>query len=454
MAKVDRKGKENQQGEKHSLSSFEKKRGAKIAFNAQARTQKKYRVVNVQKENRDISPTGKIIHGEKSVNVMSKNRKEMQRKAALTALQGQHRLSVKSAEENARQDRFEIYRPDNTKASGFDLIRKKVGLGSGDEDSPKRISSFPDIKAYVDKHSPEAEDKLQEGDIAVFRMGDKVYPTRKEAGEAFKEALNKNLGAIMSGKEIMLGEYRGMQLSIMYNDFRKMPQACLKGEKAHYCDLNIETTTGNIIRLDNAINSIQKTIDDLTAKVETKKSELEQMKIDVEKPFEKEQELAAAEAELEDVHVKLTQFELTDDSAQRDMFERFVDDFTEVLTGEKSYIKYESNCEAFMPLHVEMNSDILTISQTTVQNGDLMYDPRIDFKVDYENKKVIPLNFENSFQGVYEEYDISDGKPEIMKQINDILAFADDWMDEIEVQGYSPVSGDDEIQQTKDNISR
>lgn len=41
-----------------------------------------------------------------------------------------------------------------------------------------------------------------------------------------------------------------------------------------------------------------------------------------------------------------------------------------------------------------------------------------------------------------------------MKQINDILAFADDWMDEIEVQGYSPVTGDEEIQQTKDNISR
>ena len=110
--------------------------------------------------------------------------------------------------------------------------------------------------------APKAID--EEGKVSYpLKMGDKVYPTRKEAGEAFKEALNKNLGAIMSGKEIMLGEYRGMQLSIMYNDFRKMPQACLKGEKAHYCDLNIETTTGNIIRLDNAINSIQKTIDDL-----------------------------------------------------------------------------------------------------------------------------------------------------------------------------------------------
>lgn len=72
MAKVDRKSKDNQQAEKHSLSSFDKKRGAKIAFNVQARTQKKYRVVNVQKENRDISPTGKINHGDNSVNVHEK----------------------------------------------------------------------------------------------------------------------------------------------------------------------------------------------------------------------------------------------------------------------------------------------------------------------------------------------------------------------------------------------
>lgn len=71
---------------------------------------------------------------------------------------------------DTRQDRFEIYRPYEAKDSGYDLVRKKVGLVSGDEDSPKRISSFADIKSYVDKHSPEAEDKLQEGDIAVFRI--------------------------------------------------------------------------------------------------------------------------------------------------------------------------------------------------------------------------------------------------------------------------------------------
>ena len=269
-------------------------------------------------------------------------------------------------------------------------------------------------------------------------LAGRTYTSRKEAGEAFKEALGKNMGLIMEGKEIALGEYRGLTLSIMFNDFKRVPQACLRGEKAHYCDLNASTDIGNIVRLDNAINNIQKTIDDLSAKNDMRKSELEQMKIDVEKPFEKEQELLTAEAELEDVHTKLTQFELTDDSAQKDLFERLVDSFPEIMTGEKSYIRYESEC--FMPLHVEMNSDVLTISQTYVQNGDLMYDPRIDFKVDYENKKVIPQSFENSGEGVYERYDISDGKPETMKQINDILTFADDWMDRIEEQGYSEVN--------------
>ena len=70
MAKVDRKNKENQQGEKHSLSSFEKKRGAKVAFNyAQERTNKKYRVVNVQRESRSNSPVDTVSHLDKSTAV-------------------------------------------------------------------------------------------------------------------------------------------------------------------------------------------------------------------------------------------------------------------------------------------------------------------------------------------------------------------------------------------------
>lgn len=68
MAKLDRKDNENRQGENNSLSSFEKK-GAKVAFNAQKRTKGKYKVVNVQSRNGDISSANPVVHGENSVSV-------------------------------------------------------------------------------------------------------------------------------------------------------------------------------------------------------------------------------------------------------------------------------------------------------------------------------------------------------------------------------------------------
>ncbi len=285
-----------------------------------------------------------------------------------------------------------------------------------------------------------------------LKLGESVYTSRSDAGEALKAAIGRNMGTIMSGKEIQIGEYRGLKLSVLYNDLKQVTQACLKGEKSHYCDLNISTSTGNLIRFDNAINNIQKVIDDTSNKIDIKKKDLEKMKVDVEKPFEREQELADMETELENVHEQLTKFELTDDSAQKDLFDRLVDTFPEVMMGEKSYIKYESDCEAFMPLHVEMVSDVLTLAQTYVQNGDLMYDPRVDFVVDYENRKVIPQSFENHGMGVYEEYDVFDGKPETMKWINEMLAFTDEWLDRIDEQGYSAAVENDTQEKKKDDL--
>lgn len=59
MAKLDKKYRST--GD--SLSSFEKK-GAKIAFNTQKRTKGKYKVVNVQSRNGDISSANPVVHGE------------------------------------------------------------------------------------------------------------------------------------------------------------------------------------------------------------------------------------------------------------------------------------------------------------------------------------------------------------------------------------------------------
>lgn len=54
MAKVDKKSKDNQQAEKHSLSSFEKKRGAIASFNARTNKNKKYHVARVQMKDENI----------------------------------------------------------------------------------------------------------------------------------------------------------------------------------------------------------------------------------------------------------------------------------------------------------------------------------------------------------------------------------------------------------------
>lgn len=54
MAKVDRKINDDRQAEKHSLSSFDKKRGAIASFNARTNKNKKYHVTRVQRKDENI----------------------------------------------------------------------------------------------------------------------------------------------------------------------------------------------------------------------------------------------------------------------------------------------------------------------------------------------------------------------------------------------------------------
>ena len=273
----------------------------------------------------------------------------------------------------------------------------------------------------------------------ITLMGD-VYNDRKEAGAKLKSLISANAARIAEGKMFDVGEYRGFKLSVFFDVLSKHVKACLDGEKHHYCDLNPETDTGNLIRLDNCINNIQKSIEDLKSSNETMRSELKQMEADADKPFSKAEELLKAETEIEEVHLQLTQFEMTDDTLQKEVFEHLADMFPQVLEGDSEYMKFSVN--GGEDLHVEMNGDVLTICQTYEQNGDLMYDPRIDLRVDYDNQKVIPLNYENSGMGVYEEYD-SELTPETAKQMNDLLDFMDRTMlENIEAAGYEPMEID------------
>ncbi len=286
-----------------------------------------------------------------------------------------------------------------------------------------------------------------------LKIGDKVYTDRSEAVEAFKDAVLKNIGIIVEGKNVPVGEYRGLKLSILFDSSFKTTKACLEGEKHHYCDLTPETTTGNLIRLDNCINNIEKDIQQSQEKVDTMKAELEQMKIDVEIPFSKADELLKAESRLEEVHEALTKFELSDDSMHREIYERIADNFADVMFGKTATMKFEAG-EGWDTLSVELNDNIFSIAHSYEQNGDLMYDPMICFIVDYEKEKVIPISYENSGMGIFESYDSeAEPAPQTVQNVNSVLDFMDTWLDNIEQQGYKPVVLDEGRNKVTNNIA-
>ncbi len=80
------------------------------------------------------------------------------------------------------------------------------------------------------------------------------------------------------------------------------------------------------------------------------------------------------------------------------------------------------------------------LSDTYVQNCDLMWDTRIDFKIDYDDRKATPISYELSNLGVYEEYDIENFSSQLMGKIKDLLEYTDMWLDNVEAEEYEPIN--------------
>lgn len=115
----------------------------------------------------------------------------------------------------------------------------------------------------------------------------------------------------------------------------------------------------------------------------------------------------------------------------------------------KKFVYSSENC------HVEMAGDILTVSQTYTQDGDLMCDPIIDLRVDYDNQKVIPISFENSGDEALQKFALGNMTPKMAKKMNDVLRFMNSTMlENIEQREYKSVDMDKDRDRNNDDISR
>ncbi len=268
-------------------------------------------------------------------------------------------------------------------------------------------------------------------------VNSKVYSDKEAAGAAIKSAMLSP--DVLEGKEVSIGKYRGLELSIMFDkNFSKQFKACLRGEYPHYCVLNSDpgvNASGNITRLNNLINSIPDELEQSISKLEDLRADLKATTERSQEVFARQQELEEKERELIDVDAQLKVSEIGESNEElSEIYESLETMFPDVLSGKETYIKLSAG-ECFDSLFVkQLSENQIAVAHTYIQNGDLMYDPMITYEIDREKRTATAVEYENSGLGIYEVYTDS---PEKQADCND---FTLTWLENIEQQGYERIS--------------
>ena len=130
-----------------------------------------------------------------------------------------------------------------------------------------------------------------EGNIIFSGMtiNGQTYADKKEAGTALIEAAAKALTGNPNART-ETGQYRGFRLEVFFDALSNDIKMDIKGNGIYRITLS-SSDTGNLTRIDNAINHIPEKIDEYKSEIEALNTQLENSKAELAKPFLKEQEL-------------------------------------------------------------------------------------------------------------------------------------------------------------------
>ena len=172
----------------------------------------------------------------------------------------------------------------------------------------KLLTKFPaDIRetnAYIagvkaDAQLAAAHPQVQEGFCGMTIKG-VTYDEKKTAGERLVLACSE----LPNAEEKVIGSYRGFELSLRFDTYRSEYQAILKGQRRYPVPLGTDPL-GNIIRLDNSLNSFPERITAAENELATLHQQQAAAQIEVEKPFPQEEELAEKSARLAELNAQL-----------------------------------------------------------------------------------------------------------------------------------------------------
>ena len=112
------------------------------------------------------------------------------------------------------------------------------------------------------------------------------YSEKAEGGQKIIDACKE----MTSPDPVPLGKYRGFDLELSFDTFEKAYQVKIKGSLSRSVSLGTDAT-GNITRIDNPIEKISERLEAKSRELSTLEQQFATAKAEVEKPFDKEEEL-------------------------------------------------------------------------------------------------------------------------------------------------------------------
>jgi hypothetical protein len=172
-----------------------------------------------------------------------------------------------------------------------------------------------------------------------MKVGNKVYTEKKEAGAALIE-MCRSMKALSAPLDV--GEYMGFKMTVSFEPFQRKFDLNLKGAISHHTDIGSDPV-GNITRMNNVLAGMDGKLEKCEEKLANVEAQLEIAKVEVTKPFEKEQELSeklerlsalnallnmdeSGDNKEEDVDRDTESEELTEESARENSVDEVVSD--------------------------------------------------------------------------------------------------------------------------------
>lgn len=139
------------------------------------------------------------------------------------------------------------------------------------------------------------------GEIFSMTLNGTRYSEKVAAGQKVLEAAKRFRNP---KEELPLGQYRGFDLLLQYHEFGNTHEMILRGAINHYVDVG-ESETGNITRLDNALDAFEKHLDYARSEKEKYQEQVRQLAEEVAKPFTYEKELETKSRRLAQINSEL-----------------------------------------------------------------------------------------------------------------------------------------------------